>query len=52
MSETGIAHLAPQIRADEQVIEIEIERLRDFENHPFRITEDEQMHGLMESIAL
>ena len=35
---------------DEQIIEIETERLRDFKNHPFRIAEDEQMEALMNSI--
>ena len=28
---------------EEQVIEIEIERLRDFKDHPFRISADVQM---------
>ena len=35
---------------DERIIEIELERLRDFKNHPFRITDDEQMRELVESI--
>ena len=35
---------------DERIIEIEIERLRDFKNHPFRIKADDQMRDLMESI--
>ena len=51
MSETGTGHLVTQLDDDERVIEIEIERLRDFKNHPFRIVEDEQMKGLMASIA-
>ena len=36
---------------DEQIIEIETERLRDFKNHPFRIIADEQMEALINSIA-
>ena len=36
--------------SEEQVIEIEIERLRDFHDHPFKIREDRQMKGLMESV--
>lgn len=35
----------------ERVIEIEIERLRDFKEHPFRIRDDREMHQLKESIA-
>ncbi len=35
---------------DERIIEIEIERLRDFKDHPFRIKADDQMQDLMESI--
>lgn len=35
---------------EEKVIEIEIERLRDFHDHPFKIREDRQMKSLMESI--
>ena len=35
---------------DERIIEIELERLRDFKNHPFRIADDEQMQELIESI--
>jgi ParB family chromosome partitioning protein len=35
---------------EELVIEIEIERLRDFKNHPFRIRDDLQMRSLKESI--
>jgi ParB family chromosome partitioning protein len=37
-------------RGDERIIEIELERLRDFKNHPFRIADDEQMQELIESI--
>ena len=35
---------------DEKVVEIEIERLRDFKNHPFKIQADSQMKELQESI--
>ena len=35
---------------DEKVIEIEIERLRDFKNHPFKVQADSQMKELQESI--
>lgn len=36
--------------ADERVVEIEVERLRDFHNHPFKVTEDQQMDQLIDSI--
>ena len=36
--------------SDEKIVEIELERLRSFENHPFKITEDGQMMELQESI--
>ena len=35
---------------DERIVEIEMERLRDFRNHPFKITEDHEMKVLMDSI--
>ena len=35
---------------EERIIEIEMERLRDFRNHPFRIRDDRAMKELMESI--
>ena len=35
---------------EERIIEIEMERLRDFRNHPFRISPDKPMAELMESI--
>ena len=35
---------------DEKIIEIEIERLRSFKNHPFQVKEDNEMHLLKESI--
>ena len=34
----------------EKVVEIGLERLRPFENHPFKVKEDEAMARLMESI--
>ena len=35
---------------DEKVVEIEIERLRGFKNHPFKVQADSQMKELQESI--
>ena len=35
---------------DEKVIEIEIERLRPFKDHPFKVTDDKEMHLLKDSI--
>ena len=35
---------------EEMVIEIEVERLRDFKGHPFKIRNDPQMKSLKESI--
>lgn len=35
---------------DEKVVEIEIERLRDFKNHPFKVQADSQMKELQEFI--
>ena len=34
----------------EKVIEIEIERLRDFKKHPFQVRDDKEMSLLKESI--
>ena len=34
----------------ERIVEIEMERLRDFRNHPFKIMEDQEMKALMDSI--
>lgn len=36
--------------SDEKVVEIEIERLRPFTNHPFKVTGDSQMIELQDSI--
>ena len=35
---------------NEKVIEIEIERLRSFKNHPYKVVEDDDMHLLKDSI--
>ena len=35
---------------EEIVVEIEIERLRDFKNHPFKIRNDPQLMSLKESV--
>lgn len=34
----------------EKIIEIEIERLRSFKNHPFQVKDDKEMYLLKESI--
>ena len=35
----------------EKIIEIEIERLRDFKEHPFQVKDDEEMRRLKDSIS-
>ena len=40
-----------RISAGEQVMEMDIERLRDFKNHPFKVTADSNMLELKESIS-
>ena len=35
---------------EEKVVEIEMERLRSFENHPFKVKADSQMIELQESV--
>ena len=35
----------------EKIIEIEIERLRDFKEHPFQVNDDEEMRQLKDSIS-
>ena len=35
----------------EQIIEMEVERLREFKDHPFTVTADTQMQQLMDSIS-
>lgn len=37
-------------KGGETVVEIEISKLKTFENHPFKVRDDEDMHLLMESI--
>jgi len=39
-----------QREADEKVVEIELERLRSFTNHPFKVQADSQMIELQDSI--
>ena len=34
----------------ERIVEIEVERLREFRNHPFKVIDDEKMEDLVESI--
>lgn len=36
----------------EKVVEIGIERLRPFVNHPFKVKDDEDMEKLLESVML
>ncbi len=37
--------ISTQMRGnDEKVVEIEIERLHDFKNHPFKVQADSQIH--------
>lgn len=36
----------------EKIIEIEIERLRDFKEHPFQVKDDEEMRQLKDSNQL
>ena len=37
--------------ADEKVIQIELERLISFKNHPFKVQEDSDMEMLIDSIG-
>lgn len=50
MQEAEITGLEGENFPEERIIEIEVERLRDFRNHPFRISADKPMEELMESI--
>lgn len=43
---------AQRIRECEKIIELEIERLSDFKNHPFKVEEDNDMLLLYESILM
>lgn len=45
-----IAKKVNQPDTDERIIEIELERLRSFENHPFKVQADSQMIELQDSI--
>lgn len=38
------------VQPDEKIIEIEIERLRPFKDHPFQVKDDKEMYLLKESI--
>lgn len=38
------------VQPDEKIIEIEIERLRSFKDHPFQVKDDKEMYLLKESI--
>lgn len=40
-----------QKNEDEKIIEIEIERLRSFKNHPFQVKDDNEMHLLKEPVC-
>ena len=40
-----------EIESDEKIVEIEMERLREFRNHPFKVKADAQMLQLIESIS-
>lgn len=46
----GISNELQNDPAVEKVVELGLERLRPFENHPFKVKEDEAMARLMESI--
>ena len=45
-----MAEKVDQMDPDEKIVEIAIERLRAFENHPFREEMDSQMKDLQDSI--
>lgn len=45
-----IEEKADQCQMDEKVVEIEVERLRSFSNHPFKVQADSQMIELQDSI--
>lgn len=46
----AVVEKADQRDTDEKVIEIELERLRSFQNHPFKVQADSQMIELQDSI--
>ena len=45
-----MAEKVDQMDPNEKIVEIAIERLRVFENHPFRVEMDSQMKDLQDSI--
>ena len=45
-----MAEKVDQMDPDEKIVKIAIERLRVFENHPFRVEMDSQMKDLQDSI--
>ncbi len=45
-----MAEKVDQMDPDEKIVEIAIERLRVFENHPFRVEMGSQMKDLQDSI--
>ena len=45
-----MAEKVDQMDPDKKIVEIAIERLRVFENHPFRVEMDSQMKDLQDSI--
>ena len=45
-----VAEKTEQYDPDEKIIEIELERLRSFTNHPFKVQADSQMIELQDSI--
>ena len=45
-----MAEKVDQMDPDEKIVEIAIERLRVFENYPFRVEMDSQMKDLQDSI--
>ena len=50
ISRKEVSTLPDRIMEDERIIEIETERLRTFQNHPFKVADDQQMTQLIESI--
>lgn len=45
-----IVEKVDQCQTDEKVVEIEVERLQSFSNHPFKVQADSQMIELQDSI--
>ena len=40
-----------RIDDDERIVEIELERLRPFRSHPFKVKDDQEMKDLIDSIS-